>query len=156
MAAETDLGKWEYQKLADLRYQIRRFLRFSEEAAWEERLETQQHQFLLAIRAHGGGIAPTVGELAERLLIRHHSAVGLADRLAERGMVRRLTGERDRRCVHVELTEAGEGVLARLAWLHREELQQFGPQLVEALQATIQRTGPVPPSPARCTIEKRA
>src|ERR1039458_7840560 len=148
MPDSTDLSQWEYQKLADFRYQVRRFLRLSEEAAREEGLEVQQHQFLLAIRAHTGDSAPTVGELADRLLIRHHSAVGLADRLAARGVV----GERDRRQVHVQLTETGGEILTRLSWLHREELQHSGPQLLEALRESMSKGDSVASLPVgRCT-----
>ena len=157
MATDLDFTASEYRQLADLRFHIRRFLRVSEEAVREEGLETQQHQFLLAIRAHTGALPPTVGELAERLLIRHHSAVGLADRLARCGLVRRAAGERDRRQVHVQLTEEGTGLLERLGWLHRQELRQFAPKLMEGLAAALNAHAPEAlRAEERCRIEERA
>src|SRR6516165_9494276 len=89
----------DYRALADFRYRVRRFLHFSEEAARRESLEPHQHQMLLAIRALDAGGGPTVGKLAEYLLIRHHSAVGLVDRLAGRGLAKRVRTGPDRRQV---------------------------------------------------------
>ena len=157
MPSPSDLTDWEYQKLAEFRYQVRRFLRLSEEGAREEGLESQQHQFLLAVRAHAGDALPTVGELADRLLIRHHSAVGLANRLADRGFVERVAGLTDRRRVHVQLTESGTALLARLSWLHREELLHFGPELLEALLvAVMNREAETNSLTDRGTMKKRA
>jgi len=123
----------DYRSLGDFRYQIRRFLHFSEEAAKAEGLEPQQHQMLLAIRALDEPGGPTVGSLAEHLIIRHHSAVGLIDRLVERGLVERVRGQEDRRQVRVRLTSEGEGKLRRLSTIHREELRSSGRMLVETL-----------------------
>jgi DNA-binding MarR family transcriptional regulator len=125
----------DYRVLADFRYQIRRFLRFSEQAAAAEGLEPQQHQFLLTIQAELD--APTVGQIADRLLIHHHSAVGLADRLEERGMIRRLRGAGDRRTVRLQLTTQGAEILERLSALHSKELRQSGPDLVAALEQLL-------------------
>lgn len=127
----------DYQALAEFRYQIRRFLRFSEEAARRAGLEPAQHQLLLAVKANSG--EPTVGELAERLQLRHHSVVGLIDRLAESGLVRRGRGQTDRRQVRVGLTRKGETVLRRLSLEHRAELDSAGEQLAEALHAIVKR-----------------
>jgi len=123
----------DYRSLGDFRYQIRRFLHFSEEAAKAEGLEPQQHQMLLAVRALDEPEGPTVGSLAEHLIIRHHSAVGLIDRLVERGLVERVRGQEDRRQVRVRLTSEGEGKLRRLSTIHREELRSSGRMLVETL-----------------------
>jgi len=123
----------DYRSLGAFRYQIRRFLHFSEEAAKAEGLEPQQHQMLLAVRALDEPEGPTVGSLAEHLIIRHHSAVGLIDRLAERGLVERTRGQEDRRQVRVRLTAEGEGKLRRLSTAHREELRTSGRMLVETL-----------------------
>jgi DNA-binding MarR family transcriptional regulator len=128
-----DLTSAEYQALGEFRYQIRRFLHFSEEAAKADGLEPQQHQILLAIRVCEAPDGPTIGKLAERLLIRHHSAVGLIDRLAERGLVDRVKDSEDSRQVRVRLTPEGAGKLRRLSDGHREELSRTGPLLVEAL-----------------------
>jgi DNA-binding MarR family transcriptional regulator len=132
----------DYRVLADFRYQIRRFLRFSEQAAAAEGLEPQQHQFLLAIRAETEPDAPTIGRIADRLLIHHHSAVGLADRLEERGMVERVRGTGDRRMVRLRLTPLGAEVLARLSALHSRELRHSGPDLVEVLEGILSKVRP--------------
>jgi DNA-binding MarR family transcriptional regulator len=123
--------------LAEFRYQIRRFLRFSEQAARRAGLEPAQHQLLLAVKAHNG--EPTVGDLAERLQLRHHSVVGLIDRLAESGLVRRNRAEGDRRQVRVRLTPKGEAVLRKLSVAHRAELGAAGCALAMALQAILAR-----------------
>ncbi|SPF45037.1 Transcriptional regulator, MarR family [Candidatus Sulfopaludibacter sp. SbA4] len=132
-AQDDDLTAADYRSLGAFRYQIRRFLHFSEEAAKAEGLEPQQHQMLLAVRALDEPEGPTVGSLAEHLIIRHHSAVGLIDRLAERGLVERTRGQEDRRQVRVRLTAEGEGKLRRLSTAHREELRTSGRMLVETL-----------------------
>ena len=142
MAERTseDLTSQDYAALGEFRYRIRRFLHFSEEAARQEELEPQQHQMLLAIRAVTEPEGPSIGVLAEQLLIRHHSAVGLIDRLEERGLVARARGAADRRQVRVRLTPAGDRTLSRLSAMHRAELRSTGPVLVEALHALLQRT----------------
>src|ERR1051326_8766415 len=108
----------DYRALSEFRYQIRRFLHFSEEAARAEGLEPQQHQMLLAIQALGEPEPPTIGELADHLVVRHHSAVGLADRLEKRGLVERARGGLDRRQVRLRLTPEGSEKLNRLSKLH--------------------------------------
>jgi len=127
----------DYRALSQFRFHIRRFLHFSEEAARAEGLEPQQHQMLLAIQALDGGEGPTIGELADHLVIRHHSAVGLVDRLTARGLAERFRGDGDRRQVRVRLTPEGALKLHRLSALHQEELGNTGPHLVEALQLVI-------------------
>jgi DNA-binding MarR family transcriptional regulator len=134
-----ELTPAEYQALGAFRHQIRLFLHFSEQAAKAEDLEPQQHQMLLAIRACGGPFAPTVGTLAENLLIRHHSAVGLLDRLAEQGLVERVKSLVDGRQVSVSLTPKGETKLRRLSGAHREELRRAGPVLVAALASLLRQ-----------------
>lgn len=98
----------DYRSLAEVRYQIRRFLHFSEQAARATGIEPQQHQLLLAVR---GLDQPSISVLAERLQIQHHSAVELVDRLAERGLVLRSRAPSDRRQVLVQLTPRGEAEL---------------------------------------------
>jgi DNA-binding MarR family transcriptional regulator len=124
----------EYEALAGFRYALRRFLHFSEEAAREAGLEPQQHQALLAIRGFGGGSPVSVGDLAERLQVRHHSAVGLVDRLATLGLVRREPSAKDRRRVVLKLTAAGQRTLGRVAGAHRAELVRVGPRLESFLR----------------------
>jgi DNA-binding MarR family transcriptional regulator len=134
----ADLSVSDYQALGAFRHQIQRFLHFSEAAAKSEGLEPQQHQMLLAIRASEQPGGPTVGQLADRLLIRHHSAVGMLDRLEARRLVGRVRGDGDRRQVRVHLTPEGQEKLKRLSSAHRDELRNSGPTLVEALRTLLQ------------------
>lgn len=131
------LSSTDYSALGEFRFRIRGFLQFSESAARAEGVEPQQHQLLLAVRALEGTDGPTVGDLAEHLLIRHHSAVGLIDRMVERGLVERVPSTQDRRRVRVRLTEQGETKLSRLSVIHREELRHSGPALVAALSSIL-------------------
>jgi DNA-binding MarR family transcriptional regulator len=132
-----ELTAADYQALAEFRYQIRRFLRFSEQAARRAGLEPRQHQLLLTIKGYGGAL--TVGELAERLQAAHHSVVGLIDRLVERGLVtRNRAQDGDRRRVTVSLTRQGEAALHKLSLDHRAELESAGQALMRALEG-IQR-----------------
>jgi DNA-binding MarR family transcriptional regulator len=127
--ARPRIGQGEYEALADFRYALREFLGWSETAAAEAGLTPRQHQALLAIRGNAGGEPLGMGELARRLQLRHHSAVGLVDRLSSLGFVIRRTGRPDRRRVLVVLTPAGRRVLDRLTAAHRDELRRLGPRL---------------------------
>jgi DNA-binding MarR family transcriptional regulator len=129
----------EYEELADFRYQIRRFLHFSEGAAHAEGIETQQHQALLAIRAMPATEPCTVGALAKRLFLLHQSTVGLVDRLERAGLVRREPSSSDRRQVLVAMTRKGDAVLKRLSLTHHAELEIQGPELARALRTIIRR-----------------
>ena len=128
------VSKAEYETLAAFRYALRQFTRFSEEAAQAVGLTPQQYQALLAIKGFPGRDRVLIGELAERLQIRHHSAVGLVDRLVAQGLVVREQALTDRRQVYVAVTEHGADVLGRLAAVHRDELRHIGPQLNTLLQ----------------------
>ncbi len=141
MEQNNDFPDIDYHALAEFRYQIRRFLRFSEQTAHAAGLETQQYQLLLALKGLAADRRATVGELAERLQIQHHSAVELINRLMERGLVQRRRGEIDQRQVIVSLTPHGEEILQKLALYHRTELQSIGPALVQALETLITDTG---------------
>jgi DNA-binding MarR family transcriptional regulator len=129
----------DYQSLAEFRYQIRRFLHFSEQAARAAGMEPQQHQLLLALRGMTGAQAD-IGTLAERLQIQHHSTVELVDRLAVRDLVARSRAVADRRHVLIELTDRGAAELEKLAQSHLEELRRNGPMLVEALETLLRRS----------------
>jgi DNA-binding MarR family transcriptional regulator len=131
------LTRPDYQALADLRYQIRRFLHFSEQAARAAGLEPRQHQLMLALKGLPTGVRPRVGELAKRLQIQHHSAVELVNRLASGGFVRRRGGQ-DRREVLLALAPKGEKVLRELSLHHKAELRTQGPELVAALKRAMQ------------------
>jgi DNA-binding MarR family transcriptional regulator len=136
----------EIQDLAEFRYQIRRFLRFSEDQARAHGIEPQQHQLLLAIKGLPDGVKPTIGELASRMLLRHHSTVELVNRLTEHGMVERVAAKQDHREVLVRLTSKGKASLHRLSLAHHEELRAKGPELMKTLgevlgaHETLERT----------------
>ena len=141
MPHARDLGAAQYQALADLRYQIRRFLTFSEAAARAADVEPQQHQLLLVLKALRPQERPTVGVVAERLQIQHNSAVELVKRSVERGLVERRTGTEDRREASLRITRAGERVLRRLSLAHRTELRSAAPALLMALGALVGTAG---------------
>lgn len=128
------MKKSEYELLAAFRYALRRFLRFSEEGAASVGLTPKQYQAMLAIRGFPGRDSILIGELAERLQIRHHSAVGLADRLASQDLVARGQSPDDKRQVFLSLTERGEKVLEQLASMHRAELRRVGPEINQLLE----------------------
>ncbi len=123
--------------MAELRYQIRKFLRFSENAARQAGIEPQQHQLLLAIRGLPDGASPTIGVLAERMQLQHHSTVELVDRLVDRNFLCRLRSTNDRRQVLVKLTHDGEEFLQKLSLHHLEELQSAGPTFVKVLNSLL-------------------
>ena len=118
----------DYETLASLRHALRRFFRFSEEAAGAAGMTTRQYQALLAIRAAPGRAMP-VGALADELLLRPHSATGLVDRLEAAGLVRRAESQDDKRQVIVALTPFAEDRMASIAITHREELRRMKPVL---------------------------
>lgn len=125
----------DYQVLGEFRYQIRRFIRYSEQVAREAGIEPQQHQLLLAIKGLPEGKDATISNLAERLQIQHHSTVELVDRLEEREMVERSRDENDMRRVLVKLTSQGEEILRNLSHHSLTELRSIGPSLVVSLNA---------------------
>jgi len=129
-----DLSAQDYRALAEFRYQIRRFLHFSEEAARFAGLNPQQHQLLLTLKGLPKGVEPNIGEIAERLHIRHHSAVELTDRLTERQLVDKRPSPVDRRRVLLEITAQGQAVLGKLSLIHRAQLESVGPDLIKALK----------------------
>src|SRR5580658_1989638 len=135
---EKSLTLADYEALAELRYQIRRFLHFSEQAARKAGLEPRQHQLMLTLKGLPAGTRPRIGELAERLQIQHHSAVELVNRLAAGGYVKRHRGGEDRREVLLALTSKGEKILRRLSLHHKAELRMQGPALVAALKRAMQ------------------
>jgi len=117
--------KADLEALSEFRYQLRRFLRFSEEAAQAEGLTPQQYQLLLHVKGYPGRDWATVGELAERLQVQPHGALTLVARCEALGLVRRESGTADRRQVLVHLSAEGEARLLRLATLHRRELRSL-------------------------------
>jgi DNA-binding MarR family transcriptional regulator len=135
---EKSLPLPDYEALAEVRYQIRRFLHFSEKVARDAGLEPHQHQLMLAVKGLPPGTRPRVRELAERLQVQHHSAVELVDRLAARGYLNRERGAPDRREVLLSLTPKGERILRELTLHHRLELRTQGPALIAALKRAIE------------------
>ena len=134
MALHSEIKNEDYQALAEFRYHIRRFLRFSEHAARAAGLKPQQHQLLLALKGLPDGNRSTIGELAERLQIQHHSTVELVDRLVKRGLLLRKRGGADRREVMLQLTVKADKLLRELSLHHQEELRNTGPTLVASLR----------------------
>ena len=134
MAKTVKVTQTEYETLADLRYSLRQFLHFSEEAAHSAGLTPQQHQALLAIKGFRETNGITIGGLAERLRIRHHSAVGLVDRLVLKKFVARQHLAKDRRQVTLELTELGDQTLEKLSTAHKEQLHRIGPHIESLLK----------------------
>ncbi len=136
-----------YEALAAFRYELRRFLNFSERAAREAGIEPQQHQALLVIKALPDGQEATIGVLAERLQIQHHSAVELADRLEVANLSKRSRSQDDRREVLLRLTPKGERILRRLTVCHQAELNAARRELLNALRHATgsSRHGKKPP-----------
>ena len=125
MAADrtsTPMTLRQYRALAEFRYELRRFLRYSEQIARRHGVTPLQYQLLLQVKGYPGREGATVGGLAERLQAKHHGAVALVSRCEEAGLVKRRVNDEDRRAVFVELTAKGERLLERLAREHRNEL----------------------------------
>ena len=127
----------DYQALAEFRFQIRKFLHFSEQAVQAAGLERGQYQLMLAIKGMPEGVRPRIRELADRMQIQHHSAVELINRLEAGGYVRRERAQEDRREVLLALTAKGDKVLSELASHHHDELQSAAPDLVAALRRVM-------------------
>ncbi len=128
------LRQSDYERLLGFRTALRRFLRWSEEEARAAGLTPAQHQLLLAIRGHRGAAGPTVGELSEYLVLRHHSVVELIDRAEGAGLVHRERDRSDHRLVHLRLSAEGKRRIEGLSKLHLEELRRLAPAL-RALEA---------------------
>jgi DNA-binding MarR family transcriptional regulator len=128
-AMKNSFTKADYERLSAFRYALREFLKFSEGAAKEAGLTVQQHQALLTIKGFPGRDHITNGELAEWLQIKHHSAVGLVNRLEAQGLIYRERSDTDKRTVYIYLTAHGTALLEQLTTTHQEELQSIAPQL---------------------------
>jgi DNA-binding MarR family transcriptional regulator len=124
-ADRAQLDKQDFEALSDFRYQLRRFLRFSEDAARAEGVTVQQYLLMLHIRGCAGKDWASIGELAERLQAKQHGVVALVNRCEAAGLVRRRVNAEDRRIVEVHLLAKGERCLNRLAVLHRAELESL-------------------------------
>jgi DNA-binding MarR family transcriptional regulator len=145
----------DYQALAEFRFQIRKFLHFSEQAMREAGLERGQYQLMLAIKGMPAGVRPLIREVADRLQIRHNSAVELINRLESRGYVRRKRARDDRREVLLALTAKGERILEDLAQHHHRELRTSAPGLVAALRRLMKEGDGLPEAIPAASAEKR-
>ena len=119
----------DYAQLAAFRHALRGFMRFSEAAAAKVGLTTQHYQAMLALRGCPDHQRVSISDLAQQLFIKHNSAVGLVDRLVQEKLIVREQSSVDRRKVELHLTGRGRQVLAKLAAMHRRELQRIGPKL---------------------------
>ena len=137
----ASLTSSDYRSLAAFRYEIRKFLAFSELVARTAGIEPQQHQLLLAVRGLPESARPTIRTIAERLCVQHHTTVALADKLEARGLLVRERSARDRREVLLRLTPAGDAILRRLSALHRKQLGTAAPAMVAALQTILHENG---------------
>jgi DNA-binding MarR family transcriptional regulator len=124
----------QIQRLAEFRFQLRRFLHFSNAAAEGAGLRPQQYQLLQCIHGMPDGLEPNIANIAARMMLKHNSAVELVDRTIEQGYLRRKTDLADHRRVLLRLTGEGERVLASLAEHHLLELEEAGPELIRALR----------------------
>jgi DNA-binding MarR family transcriptional regulator len=122
-----------YEPLADFRYGLRKFLRFSKDFLASENLTPEQYEALLALKAFSSKNGLLVGELSERLQVKHHTAVSVTDRLSARNLVTRQRDKIDRRKVYVRLTHSGDDLVARLAAPHHKALRAFRGELIDAL-----------------------
>jgi DNA-binding MarR family transcriptional regulator len=124
----------DYEALANFRYAMRKFLSFSRGALkTEAQLTPEQYEALLALKASSLESGLTIGQLSERLQVKHHTAVSLVNRMEEVGLVRREPNEEDRRQVFVRMTSTGSEILDKVAILHRQEIRLRSPEMIEAL-----------------------
>ena len=124
----------DYSALGTFRYELRKFLRFSKELlAKEANLTTEQYEALLALKAFAPGTGMLVGQLSERLQVRHHTTVALTNKLARAGLVTKQRSESDRRHVYVQLTPAGDELIDQLALMHRNILREHSSEMMAAL-----------------------
>jgi DNA-binding MarR family transcriptional regulator len=127
--------------LADFRYELRRFLQFSESAAQEAGLQAQQHQLLLQVAGAAAGTPVTIAYAANRLGLKHNSTVELVDRSEREELIERTTDKEDKRRAILRLTRKGRHVLQRLPGEHARELNELAPRLVRALRRVQMHSG---------------
>ncbi len=152
---EDDLTDEQYAQLLQLRTGLRRFLHWSEEQAAEHDLTPAQHQLLLAVRGSSARGGPSIGELSEALVLRHHSVVGLVDRAQSAGLVRRRRDPARQSLVRVRLTDRGRKALRGLTLVHLREIAELAPAM-QALWQTIAESGDLPAATAAAArVEKR-
>ena len=136
---KVDVTLGDYRALAEFRYELRRYLALSDHAARSVGLHPGQYRLLLMLKGLPDGIEPTIGNLAERLGLRHHSTVELVDRLEKRGLIYRERNERHRSFVFVRISPKGESILRRIVASRKVDLKKAGPILVKALNTLTKR-----------------
>jgi DNA-binding MarR family transcriptional regulator len=136
------LSETEYLALGEFRYQLRRYMRHMEESTRRLGANPQQYQLVLAIKGLPRDVAPTIGQLAERMQLNHNSMVELVDRCEENNLLRRDRSASDRRQVTLAVTTEGEALLRRLGVAARQELRDSGPALVDAILRLTGETRP--------------
>ncbi|MEO8972271.1 MAG: MarR family transcriptional regulator [Ktedonobacteraceae bacterium] len=139
---KREISLLDYQALAEFRYELRKFIHFSEQTARAAGIEPQQQQLLLVVKGMPEEKLPTISYIAERLQLQHHSTVELIDRLEERELVERHRDEQDQRRVFIQITPQGEEVLQELSFHNLEELQTAAPSLVRTLNALVKESSP--------------
>jgi DNA-binding MarR family transcriptional regulator len=127
----------QFHKLAEFRFQLRKFLQFSHVAAERSGIRPQQYQLLLCVFGMPQELDPTIANVASRMLLKHNSAVELVDRTIEQSLLRRSSDPTDHRRILLRVTPEGERILASLADYHLQELEQAGPELIRALRRVL-------------------
>jgi DNA-binding MarR family transcriptional regulator len=135
--ARRSLSREDIQRVAEFRFQLRRFLNFSNAAAEEAGLRPQQYQLLQCVSGLPDKLEPTIANVAARMMLKHNSAVELVDRTIEQGLLKRVPDPVDHRRILLRVTAQGERVLASLTAYHLEELDQAGPELIRALRRVL-------------------
>ncbi|MBV8631478.1 MAG: winged helix-turn-helix transcriptional regulator [Silvibacterium sp.] len=135
--AARRLSREDIKRLAEFRFQLRRFLNFSNAAAEEAGLRPQQYQLLQCVSGMPDELEPTIAHVAMRMMLKHNSAVELVNRTIEQGLLKRVPDLIDHRCILLRVTPLGERVLASLAACHMEELDHAGPELIRALRRVL-------------------
>lgn len=131
------VARADFQRLAEFRFQLRRFLNFSNAAAEASGLRPQQYQLLLCVSGMPDELEPTIAHVAARMFLKHNSAVELVDRAIEQGFLRRVPDATDHRRILLRVNPQGERVLESLAGCHLEELEEAGPELIRALRRVL-------------------
>jgi len=127
----------QYRRLAEFRYQMRRFLHFSQQAASKAGIQPQQYQLLQVIAGIPEEMSPTIAAVASRMCLRHNSAVELVNRTIEANLIRKAPDPVDHRRLLLQITPSGQRLLASLVEFHLRELDEFGPELIRALKRVL-------------------
>jgi len=137
VAPSAAISVEQFRKLAEFRFQLRKFLQFSHAVAEHCGLRPQQYQLLQCVYGMPLELDPTIANVAARMLLKHNSAVELVDRTIEQGLLRRCPDPTDHRRILLRVTSQGERILASLADYHMQELEQAGPELIRALRRVL-------------------